>query len=144
MNESRVMLRFLVLAAAAGIICAQSSERSVWDGVYTTEQEKRGEALYANNCASCHGSALGGGESAPPLSGGEFFANWNGLTLGDLFDRIRVSMPADRPGKLSREQNADVLAFMLSVNQFPSGKTDLEHQTEVLKQIRFEAEKPQK
>jgi len=144
MNESRVMLRFLVLAAAAGIICAQSSERSVWDGVYTTEQAKRGEALYANNCASCHGSALGGGESAPPLSGGEFFANWNGLTLGDLFDRIRVSMPADRPGKLSREQNADVLAFMLSVNQFPSGKTDLEHQTEVLKQIRFEAEKPQK
>src|SRR5271154_6412699 len=138
------MLRFLALAAAAGIICAQSSERSVWDGVYTAEQAKRGEALYANNCASCHGSALGGGESAPPLSGGEFFANWNGLTLGDLFDRIRVSMPADRPGKLSREQNADVLAFMLSVNQFPSGKTDLEHRTEVLKQIRFEAEKPQK
>ena len=131
------------VAALSGIIAAQS-ERSVWDGVYTTEQSKRGETLYANNCASCHGSALGGGESAPPLSGGEFFANWSGLTLGDLFDRIRVSMPADRPGKLSREQNADVLAFMLTVNQFPSGKTDLEHQTEVLKQIRFEAEKPQK
>jgi mono/diheme cytochrome c family protein len=138
------MARFLVLAAVAGIICAQSSERSVWDGVYTAEQAKRGETLYANNCASCHGSALGGGESAPPLSGGEFFANWNGLTLGDLFDRIRVSMPADRPGKLSREQNADVLAFMLSVNQFPEGKTELGHQTEVLKQIRFDAERPRK
>ena len=138
------MSRFLVMAAIAGIICAQSPERSVWDGVYTAEQAKRGEALYASNCASCHGSALGGGESAPPLSGGEFFSNWNGLTLGDLFDRIRVSMPADRPGKLSREQNADVLAFMLSVNQFPSGKTELEHQSEVLKQIRFESEKPRK
>jgi S-disulfanyl-L-cysteine oxidoreductase SoxD len=125
-------------------LTAQSSERSVWDGVYTAEQAKRGEALYANNCASCHGSALGGGESAPPLAGGEFFANWNGLTLGDLFDRIRVSMPADRPGKLNREQNADVLAFMLNVNQFPSGKTELEHQSEALKQIRFEAEKPRK
>lgn len=116
----------------------------MWDGVYTAEQAKSGEAVYANNCASCHGSALGGGESAPPLAGGEFFANWNGLTLGDLFDRIRVSMPADRPGKLSREQNADVLAFMLNVNQFPSGKTELEHQSEVLKQIRFEAEKPRR
>jgi mono/diheme cytochrome c family protein len=137
-------LRFLVLAAVAVVISAQSSERSVWDGVYTAEQAKRGEVLYANNCASCHGSALGGGESAPPLAGGEFFANWNGLTLGDLFDRIRVSMPADRPGKLSREQNADVLAFMLSVNQFPSGKTELERQSEALKLIRFEAEKPQK
>jgi S-disulfanyl-L-cysteine oxidoreductase SoxD len=138
------MLRFLVLAAVAVVISAQSSERSVWEGVYTAEQAKRGEALYANNCASCHGSALGGGESSPPLTGGEFFANWNGLTLGDLFDRIRVSMPADRPGKLSREQNADVLAFMLSVNQFPPGKTELEHQSEVLKQIRFETERPRK
>jgi S-disulfanyl-L-cysteine oxidoreductase SoxD len=138
------MMRFLLLGAIAGVICAQSPERSVWDGVYTAEQAKRGEALYANNCASCHGSALGGGESAPPLSGGEFFANWNGLTLGDLFDRVRVSMPADRPGRLSREQNAEVLAFMLNVNQFPAGKTELAHQSEVLKQIRFEAEKPKK
>src|SRR5580698_582859 len=131
------------VAALSGIIAAQS-ERSVWNGVYTAEQAKRGETLYANNCASCHGSALGGGESAPPLTGGEFFANWNGLTLGDLFDRIRVSMPADRPGKLTREQNADVLAFMLSVSQFPAGKTELGHQSEVLKQIRFESEKRQK
>jgi len=131
------------VAALSGIIAAQS-ERSVWDGVYTPEQSKRGEALYANNCASCHGSALGGGESAPPLSGGEFFANWSGLTLGDLFDRIRVSMPADRPGKLTREQNADILAFILNVNQFPSGATELDHRSEVLKQIKFEAEKPKK
>jgi S-disulfanyl-L-cysteine oxidoreductase SoxD len=138
------MPRFLVLAAVAVVISAQSPERSVWDGVYSVEQAKRGETLYANNCASCHGSALGGGESAPALTGGEFFANWNGLTLGDLFDRIRVSMPADRPGKLSREQNADVLAFMLSVSQFPAGKTELEHQSEILKQIRFESEKPTK
>jgi mono/diheme cytochrome c family protein len=137
------MRRFLLLTAAA-VTCAQTPQRSVWDGVYSAEQSKRGEALYANNCASCHGSALGGGESAPPLTGGEFFANWNGLTLGDLFDRIRVSMPADRPGKLSREQNADILAFMLSVSQFPAGKTELAHQTEVLKQIRFDATKPDK
>lgn len=138
------MLRFFMLAAVAVVVSAQSPERSVWDGVYSVEQAKRGETLYANNCASCHGSALGGGESAPALTGGEFFANWNGLTLGDLFDRIRVSMPADRPGKLNREQNADVLAFILSVSQFPAGKTELEHQSEILKQIRFEAEKPRK
>src|SRR5579863_646678 len=136
-------MKNVIVFAFATALCAQTS-RSVWDGVYTSEQARRGATLYANNCASCHGSALNGGESAPPLAGGEFFANWSGLTLGDLFDRIRVSMPADRPGKLSREQNADVLAFMLSVNQFPSGKAELEHQSEVLKQIRFEAEKPRK
>ena len=113
----------------------------MWDGVYTAEQAARGAALYANNCASCHGTALTGGESAPPLTGGEFSSNWNGLTVGDLFERIRTSMPADRPGKLTREQNADVIAFMLSVSEFPAGKTELEHQAEALKQIRIEPKK---
>lgn len=104
----------------------------------------RGSALYAGNCASCHGTALTGGESAPPLAGADFFSNWNGLTVGDLFERIRVSMPADRPGKLTREQDADVLAYMLSMNQFPPGKTELERQTEALKQIRIEPEPEKK
>ena len=85
---------------------------------------------------------LTGGESAPPLTGGVFLANWNGLTLGDLFDRIRKTMPQTSPGKLSRQQNADILAFMLSVNKFPSGKTELYRQSEMLKEIRFESTKP--
>lgn len=123
---------------AAGLLSAQTT-RSVWDGVYASEQAQRGAALYADNCASCHGSALGGGESAPPLTGGEFSSNWNGLTVGDLFERIRITMPADRPGKLTREQDADVMAFMFSVSEFPAGKAELEHQTEALKQIRIEA-----
>jgi cytochrome c len=135
------MKNAIVFVFAAASVCAQTS-RSVWDGVYTSEQAKRGATLYAAECASCHGSALNGGESAPPLTGGEFFSNWNGLTVGDLFERIRVSMPADHPGKLTREQDAEILAFMLSMNQFPAGKTELDHRTEVLKQIQFEAAKP--
>jgi mono/diheme cytochrome c family protein len=134
---------FLGALLAAGLIQLRAqSARSVWDGVYTSDQAKRGATLYAANCASCHGTELNGGESAPALTGGDFLSNWNGLTLGDLFDRIRVSMPADRPGRLSREQDADVIAYMLSVGQFPSGKTELEHQTEPLKQIRLDAAKP--
>ena len=123
---------------AAGLLSAQTT-RSVWNGVYTASQAERGATLYANNCASCHGSALGGGESAPPLTGGEFSSNWNGLTAGDLFERIRTTMPADRPGKLTREQDADVMAYMFSISEFPAGEAELEHQTEALKQIRIEA-----
>jgi S-disulfanyl-L-cysteine oxidoreductase SoxD len=125
------------LAVSAALLLAQSA-RSVWDGVYSSEQAGRGSALYSSRCASCHGTALTGGESAPPLAGGEFLSNWYGLTTGDLFDRIRISMPADRPGSLKRDEVADVLAFVLSMNQFPAGKTDLERETETLKQIRIE------
>ena len=117
--------------------------RSVWDGVYTEEQSKRGEALYRKNCVACHGAMLTGGESASPLAGGAFLANWNGLPVGDLFERIRRSMPQDKPGKLSRQTNADILAYVLSVNKFPSGKTELPIQDEFLKQIRFEATRPE-
>lgn len=146
------MKKRLSLLGAAAILSsfcwlrAQAPEetRSVWDGVYTDEQAKRGEEVYHKECAACHGDLLTGGESAPPLTGGAFQANWNGLTLGDLFDRIRKTMPQSKPGLLTRQQNADVLAFMLSINKFPAGKTELYRQSEMLKEIRFETKKPAK
>ena len=137
----------LPIRAAGSALCAQepaaAETRSVWDGTYTEEQAKRGEALYQKECKSCHGVALAGGESSPPLTGGAFLSNWNGLTLGDLFERIRKTMPQNAPGKLNRQQNAEVLAFVLSANKFPAGKTELSRQTEFLREIRFEAVKPE-
>jgi mono/diheme cytochrome c family protein len=117
-------------------------KRSVWDGVYTTEQAKRGETLYAQSCAACHGTTLEGGEMAPPLTGGQFNSNWTGLSLGDLFERTRISMPQNNPGSLSRQQYADVIAFMLSAGSFPGGKAELPREVETLKQIAFDAAKP--
>ncbi|HEX3704514.1 MAG TPA: cytochrome c [Vicinamibacterales bacterium] len=120
---------------------AQAAPTSIVDGVYTPDQAKRGEQLYGQFCASCHGPALTGGEMAPALTGGDFATDWIGLTLNDLFERMRVSMPQDQPGALSRQQNADVLAFMLSAGKYPAGKTELPKEAEVLKTIKFEAPK---
>jgi mono/diheme cytochrome c family protein len=121
---------------------APAAPHSVWDGAYTKEQAERGRKLYRGQCASCHGETLSGGESAPPLAGGEFLSSWNGLTVGDLFERIRVTMPQDDPGTLNRQENADIISYILSVNKFPSGKTELQQKTEQLKQIRIEATRP--
>ena len=119
------------------------TSRSVWDGVYTEEQAKRGEELYRKECASCHGDTLIGGGGAAPLTGGAFLSNWNGLTVGDLFDRIRKNMPQGSPGKLTKQQDADILAYLLSFNKFPAGKTELQKQVEFLREIRFESTKPE-
>ena len=127
-----------ILAALA----AAFTGRSVWDGVYSDEQAGRGEAIYQKECARCHGVSLSGGEEAPPLSGAAFLANWNGTTMGDLSERIRTTMPPDAPGRLSRQQNADVLAHILRVNGFPTGKSELPKETEILKQIRIDSIKP--
>ena len=131
-------MRIVLLVALA---LAQDATRSVWDGVYTEEQAGRGQGLYNQHCASCHADTLMGGEMSPPLTGGDFLSNWNGLTLGDLFERIRTTMPQTKPGKLSREVNADITAYILSVNKFPAGKTELPHSAEFLKEIRIESEK---
>jgi mono/diheme cytochrome c family protein len=130
-------LVFLSLAATVG---AQPAA-SVWDGVYTTPQAGRGKALYGDKCASCHGAALDGNGTAPPLAGKDFQANWNGQTADDLLEKIQTSMPADQPGSLSRAQNADILAFLFSSNGFPTGSTDLPADAALLQKIRFEAAK---
>lgn len=132
-----------LLVVAKGALGAQSAG-SVWDGVYSGEQAARGSTLYSQNCASCHGDHLQGKHPTPALAGDTFKGNWNGQTLDDLFEKIQTTMPADKPGQLSREQNADLVAFILKSNDFPAGKDDLHDDAEKLKQIRFEAARPGK
>jgi mono/diheme cytochrome c family protein len=116
--------------------------RSVWDGVYTAEQEKRGAEQYTASCTRCHGEDLLGVGEAAPLTGPMFLADWDGLTLGDLGDRIAKTMPQDKPGTLTRQQVADIMTHILSFDGFPAGKTELDAKAEVQNQIRFDAQKP--
>jgi mono/diheme cytochrome c family protein len=116
--------------------------RTTWSGVFTSAQADRGGAVYAQSCANCHGAGLEGADMSPALAGAAFMASWNDLTLGDLFERIRISMPADRPGTLSRPQMADVIAFMLRANQFPAGATELPAETPALRAMKFVMVKP--
>ena len=115
---------------------------TVWDGVYTEGQAKRGEAIYAERCSSCHAPDLTGMDQAPPLTGAEFLADWNTLSMNDLFERTRVSMPADKPGTLDRQQVADVLALVLQKNGFPPGQQELPSAADDLKAIAVISKKP--
>ena len=91
--------------------------------MYSAEQAARGQAVYKDQCASCHGAALGGG-NAPPLTGDAFIGIWGG-PLSDLVDKIQKTMPQNDPGKLTRQQSADVVAYMLQVGKFPAGRAEL-------------------
>jgi S-disulfanyl-L-cysteine oxidoreductase SoxD len=122
-------------------VLAQDSPRTIWDGVFNAEQARRGQTVYVEECSTCHGRDLMGADMTPPLTGSAFMSNWDGLTVGDLVDRIRISMPLNRPGTLSRQQNADLVAYMLKFNQFPEGKDEMPRDVQVLKQILFKATK---
>jgi cytochrome c len=148
-NGSAARLALVVLVITLPLSRAQSQQsvaasdmRSVWDGVYTDEQARRGQPLYHDACSACHGDSLKGSGETPALAGNTFLSNWNGLPLGDLFERIRRTMPQDKPSRVNRQQKTDILAYLLSCNGFPAGKTELPHQTEFLNEIRFDATKP--
>lgn len=120
----------------------QDKPKTTWDGVYSAEQAARGAEQYAKSCASCHGPDLMGVDTAPSLTGPDFNTGWNDLTLDDLFERARTTMPADAPGSLSRQQYADVVAFILSKDGMPAGSAELPAENPALKQIKFLTQKP--
>jgi mono/diheme cytochrome c family protein len=121
---------------------AGGSAKSTWSGVYTEAQAKTGLAAYTKACSECHGEDLGGDGFAPGLKGPEFMNNWNGLSVGELYDRIRVSMPPSDPNSVSAKDKADIVAHLLKQNGFPVGTAELAPQVDALKAIKFEATKP--
>lgn|GEM_PF-1618048 len=111
---------------------ASSPTLSIWDGIYTDEQARRGEYLYPGPCGKCHGVKLDGAPEDPdmfstkPIAGPKFLRDWDGRTLGVLYEYLRATMPANNPGFLSDREYADLIAFMLARSGAPSGRTELE------------------
>jgi mono/diheme cytochrome c family protein len=128
---------FLLCAIGAVTVLAAESSRTVLEGVYTPEQAIRGKDIYADKCYFCHGRALLGEGEAPALSGNRFLTEWETVSVGALFDRIRTGMPIKTPGTLSRQQSADLTAFLLYYNGFPPGQTELSTRSEMLQDIKI-------
>jgi mono/diheme cytochrome c family protein len=126
-----------VLAMGASVMAlkAQAPARNVWSGVFTADQASQGKTVFENKCVTCHGAELNGGEMAPPLAGAMFTGNWTGQSLGDLFTRIHATMPQNDPGSLTNAEVAQVLAYILSFNQFPAGAAPLPSDEASLGQI---------
>jgi mono/diheme cytochrome c family protein len=130
----------IILGLAARTSAVQA--RTSWSGIYTDAQAKRGQAIYDDQCQSCHSPDLKGADQAPPLVGADFNADWNDLSLSDLFERIGMTMPADKPGTLKPEQVADVLAFVLNKGGFPAGDSELPAESAALKEIKYLTKQP--
>jgi mono/diheme cytochrome c family protein len=104
---------------------------TIWDGVFTEAQAKRGQAVYPGSCGFCHGRRLNGAPddpdmmSTPPLARAKFIRNWEGRSLATLFEYTRATMPESNPGSLSEQEYIDVIAYMFSVGGTPAGDDEL-------------------
>ncbi len=118
-----VALLTLASPGAPRTVSAQSGA-VLQSGVYSAAQSKRGQALYDAQCATCHGPTLTG-DLAPPLTGTPFFSIWAGQSAADLADKIQHTMPASKPGSVTRQQAVDLVAFIISAGGFPAGSAEL-------------------
>ena len=108
-----------------------AAEQTSTTGVYTPDQAQAGRAVYGQDCAQCHQANLQGSFEAPQLAGESFLRFWGDLSPRDLFDRIRSSMPPDRPGALGEEAYLGVVAYLLQANGAPPGTQVLTAETSV-------------
>jgi S-disulfanyl-L-cysteine oxidoreductase SoxD len=104
-------------AAFVSVAVRAQTAKSVNDGVYTAAQADRGTAVFKANCASCHETSR--------FTGSEFLPVWVGKSLFELYDVIHTTMPEDKPGSLKPQQYADVIAYFLKLNGYPTGETEL-------------------
>ena len=135
----RVIFGVLAIMWVVGVSqhAGAAQGKTVWDGVFSEAQAKRGAEEYTKNCSECHGKDLMGDGFAPALTGAEFMGNWNDLSIGDLYERIRISMPPSGPSAVSPAQKADIMAHLMNMNKWPAGSGELEPKTEALKQIKI-------
>ena len=137
----------LTLGVVAFAIAAAAQEaaarRSVWDGVYTDDQAKRGESQYSRNCEACHSADLSGDlvKEVPSLVFDAFLTQWSDRTVKDLFETVKRSMPRDNPGGMNARAYVDVIAYILQTNRIPSGTRELSLNPDALGQIVIEKSK---
>ncbi len=88
---------------------------------FNLAQAQRGQTVFREKCASCHGENLAGGEHAPALTGSSFWSQWDQQTTRSLYGRIISTMPPDSPGSLAESDTIGLVAYILQANGLPAG-----------------------
>jgi cytochrome c5 len=111
------------------------ARKGIWDGVFTTAQADRGKAaLLQNGCNGCHGAELEGSRG-PSLKGDRFIRAWENGSLHRLFVNIRENMPPLNAEQVPATTKLDIVAYLLQVNGFPAGSTELTLDQEALESV---------
>jgi mono/diheme cytochrome c family protein len=106
---------------------APKPEVAAADTKAVDDQVAKGKQLYADKCASCHGDSGEGGGKTPavvgkdalPLEAPKVAKKRKGVkfeTAKDVLDWTKKNMPLKKPGSLTDEEYAAIMAFDLSAN----------------------------
>ena len=124
-TTAATFLAVCALCASARVSAQTGAQVTTRDGVYSTTQADRGQMVFDEKCRDCHTAAMWG-------------SDWDGKSVGDVFEYISQYMPEPAPGTLSPQQTRDVVAFLLKSNTLPAGSAELPDTLEAMKAIRME------
>jgi cytochrome c5 len=99
-------------------------------GVYTAAQADRGEETYMNMCVGCHAT----GTYSTPV----FREKWDRHLVSELYELVSETMPKQDPASLTPQEYAQLVAYLLEINDVPAGKTELPSELDILKKITIE------
>ena len=127
------LLAFGVLAVgvAPGVVHTQE-KKTINQPVYSEAQATRGQSVFDGTCSACHDPSR--------FIGPEFIDVWAGEPLSALYETVSQTMPEDNPGGLEQEQYVDVVTYLLKLNEYPAGDTEIKDPAE-MKAITIEAKK---
>ena len=102
----------IVLFVTNIVVAASATSQTPAGGASLAEQVSSGQTIYDHKCSECHD----GGIMGPELSGSTFSSDWNGRTVGALYEVIAKTMPADSPGTLNQAESLALVAYVLKSN----------------------------
>lgn len=127
MHPIMILIARSIAAAFLSVSVADAfaDPRTINDAVYTEQQAEAGEELYSEHCLTCHDKKY----FRPVLKA------WEGQPLSILYTVMSTSMPESNPGALPRKDYVDILAYILSLNRYPAGESELDYENGVLDEI---------
>lgn len=100
---------------------------STTGAVFSDAQANRGRDTFRAGCTECHFSS--------EFRDSSFKFKWSRRSAGNLYQMIQTEMPEDAPGSLSPEQTVELVSYILRMNGFEPGASDIMPDRAVLDEI---------
>lgn len=108
-----VLSAAIALLATPAVARAQAPTAADSAAAAAARQLEVGEQWFKSACWECH--QIGN------LQNPDFRLAWRGKSAYELFERIRSTMPANKPGTLTQGTYASIVAYLMKVNGMPVG-----------------------
>lgn len=116
------------VAAAASAPTSAPTSGEALPTLFTSSEAAQGRIVFEQHCAACHGDDLRG-KIGPALIGPALGSARDHTTVSVMFSVIAFEMPAGDPASLTRQNYADVMAYILQRNGYPAGTHPLSYTT---------------